>query len=72
MPRLTRPPKGQERPLCLHPDSPIDSIPYQIVGRDEALHFVAHDAGEHVVDIRQFLVHEERALAARDGRNQLR
>ena len=33
---------------------------------------VVHDAGKHVVDIRQFLIDEKYPLAARYGRNQPR
>jgi hypothetical protein len=54
-----------DRALAFHDEVEVLADFVEVVRRGDTW-LVPHDAREHVVDLRQFLVDEERALASRD------
>src|SRR6185312_439406 len=57
--------------VTFHDEVEMLAVLMKVVGRRCAV-FVAHDAGEHVVDLRELLIDEESAFAAGYGGDQPR
>src|SRR5580692_10090265 len=62
---------GFDGPVAFHDEVEVLAVLMQVIRGGGSL-LVVHDAGQHVVDLSQFLVNEEGPFAARYGRHQLR